>query len=140
MTPDQLTSTLTARLHGPHDDEMTAGAARLAAEAIRFLNYATRPHSGGLTEPVTVPAVMGELSTAVYRMPQLFGQLADWLNDATAAGELADDYGRPVYRLTDEARLVLAEAMSRADHLARALAAVQSLTSSLHVTGGGDGQ
>ena len=140
MTPDQLTSTLTARLHGPHDDEMTAGAARLAAEAIRFLNYATRPHAGGLTEPATVPAVMGELSTAVYRLPQLFGQLADWLNDATAAGELADDHGRPVYQLTDEARLVLAEAMSRADHLARALAAVQSLTSSLHVTGGGDGK
>ena len=35
---------------------------------------------------------------------------------------------------------MLAEAMSRADHLARALAAVQTLTSSLHVTGGGDGQ
>ena len=68
MTPDQLTSTLTARLHGPHDDEMTAGTARLAAEAIRFLNYATRPHAGGLTEPATVPAVMGELSTAVYRI------------------------------------------------------------------------
>ena len=47
MTPDQLTSTLTARLHGPHDDEMTAGAARLAAEAIRFLNYATGPIRAG---------------------------------------------------------------------------------------------
>ena len=45
-----------------------------------------------------------------------------------------------MYRLTDEARLVLAEAISRADHLARALATVQSLTCGLRVTGGGPGQ
>ena len=140
MTPDQLTSTLTARLHGPHHDEMTARAARLAAEAIRFLNYATMPGCGGLTEPATVPAVAGELSVAVYRLPQLFRQLGDWLNEAMTAGQLANDYGRPVYQLTDEARTVLAEASSRADHLGRALAAVQSLTSSLHATGEGEGQ
>ena len=115
MTPDQLTESLTAQLHGPHSDETTAGAARLAAEAIRFLNYATMPHSGGLTEPATVPALAGELSTTVYRLPQLFSQLADWLNEAMAAGQLADDYGRPVYRLTDEARLLLSKAMGRAD-------------------------
>ena len=138
MTPDQLTESLTAQLHGPHSDETTAGAARLAAEAIRFLNYATMPQSGGLTEPATVPALAGELSTTVYRLPQLFSQLTDWLNEAMAAGQLADDYGRPVYRLTDEARLLLSKAMGRADDLGRALAAVQSLTTSLHVAGGGE--
>jgi hypothetical protein len=138
MTPDQLPDQLAARLNGPHDDIGTAGAARLAAEVIRFLNYATMPHSGGLTEPATVPALMGELSSAVYRLPQLFGQLADWLNEEMSAGRLADDYGRPVYRLTDEARTVLGEAMSRADHLGRALAAVQALTTSLHAAPGGE--
>jgi len=138
--PDQLTDSLTASLNGPHGDDTTAGAGRLAAEAIRFLNYATMPGCGGLTEPATVPAVAGELSVAVYRLPQLFRQLGDWLNEAMTAGQLADDYGRPVYQLTDEARTVLAEASRRADHLGRALAAVQSLTASLHGTGGGEGQ
>ena len=139
MTPDQLTGHLTTRLNGPHSDEATAGAARLAAEVIRFLNYATMSRSGGLTEPATVPALMGELSSAVYRLPQLFGQVADWLNEETSAGRLADDHGRPVYRLTDEARLMLAKAMGRADDLASALAAVQALTTSLHAAGGEEG-
>ena len=30
MTPDRLTDALTARLNGPHSDEATAEAARLA--------------------------------------------------------------------------------------------------------------
>jgi hypothetical protein len=138
MTADQFADILTAGLHGPHSDEATAGAARLAAEVIRFLNYATMPEAGGLTEPATVPALMGELSSAAYRLPQLFSQLADWLNKETSAGHLADDHGRPVHRLTDEARFMLAKAMGRADHLGCALAAVQALTTSLHAAGGGE--
>lgn len=138
--PDQLTNHLTASLYGPHSDEVTTGAARLAAEAIRFLNYATMAGCGGLTEPATVPAVTGELSVAVYRLPQLFRQLADWLHAEMTAGHLADDHGRPAHLVTDEARTVLAEATSRADHLGRALAAVQSLTATLHAAGGGEDQ
>jgi len=136
MTPDQFAADLSARRHGPHDDVITTGAARLAAEVIRFLNYATMPHAGGLTEPATVPTLAGELSGAVYRLPQLFGQLADWLTEEMNAGHLADDHGRPVDRLTDDARAVLAEAMGHAEHLGRALAAVQSLTTGLHTDRG----
>lgn len=55
MTPDQLADQLTGRLDGPHADEHTTGAARLAAEAVRFLNYATGFHAPeGLTYPATV--------------------------------------------------------------------------------------
>ena len=45
-TPDQMTTELTARLDGPHTEEDTAAAARLVAEAVRFLNYATAGGAG----------------------------------------------------------------------------------------------
>jgi hypothetical protein len=138
MRADGFAAELSARRHGPHDDAGTAGAARLAAEVVRFLDYATMPHADGLTEPATIYAITGELSSAVYRLPQLFGQLADWLTGAMNAGHLADDHGRPVHQLTDAARDVLAEAMGHADRLGRALAAAQSLTAGLHLAGGGD--
>jgi hypothetical protein len=45
-TPDQMTAQLTGRLDGPHCDDDTTAAARLVAEAARFLNYATRDGAG----------------------------------------------------------------------------------------------
>ena len=45
-TVDQMTTALTARLDGPHSDDDTTGTAWLAAECVRYLNYATGGHAG----------------------------------------------------------------------------------------------
>ena len=77
MAPDLMTGELAARMDGPHADEDTAAAARLASEAVRFLNYATGSHAGaGLTLPGTAYTVAGELALAVSRLGQLTGRAA----------------------------------------------------------------
>jgi hypothetical protein len=139
MTPDQLAGELTAQLHEPHSDQATAGAARLAAETARFLNYATGPHSAeGLTDPATAYAVLGDLAAAARRLPQLLGQVTDFLDHARAAGHLADDHGRLPIVITANARAELAAAAGAAADLARKLGSAQSIISGLHLTGGED--
>ena len=134
MTPGEYCEALAASRHGPHDDATTIGVARLAGEAVRFLNYATGPAAVGLTEPATAYHLAGELTTAVYRLPQLLSQLADWLTAQAASGRLADTAGRPPGQVTDAACTALSEAMDHADRLARALAAAQNLTAGLYLT------
>jgi len=134
MTPGEYCEALAASRHGPHDDAATISAARLAGESVRFLNYATGPAADGLTEPVTAYHLAGELTTAVYRLPQLLSQLADWLTAQAASGRLADTAGRPPGQVTDAACTALSEAMDHADRLARALAAAQNLTAGLYLT------
>jgi hypothetical protein len=133
MSPAELADRLTALLDGLHDDERTTGAAHLAAEAIRFLNYATGSHAGqGLTYPATVYSVAASLAEAARRLPPLCGQLASWLDAEHAAGRLADDHGGPVCVLTDRARGHLDQAARHADALSRALADVQSAIATVH--------
>ncbi|MGH3269025.1 MAG: hypothetical protein ACRDN1_08170, partial [Trebonia sp.] len=67
--PGQYARELCERVHGPHDDQATAGAADLAAETIRYLSYAAA--HGGFTNPATVYAVAGDLSAVAGRLPQL---------------------------------------------------------------------
>ena len=96
MSPDRLRDELTRRLDGPHADEHTTAAADLAAEAVRFLNYATGSHSGaGLRYPATVYALTANLAAAAHRMPQLCDQLTRWLESELAAGHLASDDRTP---------------------------------------------
>jgi len=136
MTPDQLSGELTARLDGPHGDGSTAGAARLAAETVRFLNYATGSHAGsGLTEPATVYMIAANLSAAAYGLPQLFRQLSGWLEAERVAGRLADDTDRlPVAAMT--AREQLKAASQFAAGLGRTLNDLQLAVSGLHRAGG----
>jgi len=137
MTPDRLAVELTRRLDGPHADEHTTGAADLAAEAVRFLNYATGSHSGdGLRYPATVYTIAADLSLAAGRMPQLFGQLTGWLDTELAAGHLGVDDGSDPAAPVAEATAGLAEAAALADRLSRALAAVQSALGSVNARGG----
>jgi hypothetical protein len=137
MTPDQLRADLIAQLHGPHSDDTTAGAARLAAEVARFLNYATRTGDGdGLTEPATVYTLAGNLSAAAHALPQLCGQLGDYLSREFASGNLADAYGRLPYHVVCQARHDLDAAARLADALGKALAAAQSAVTGLHAAGG----
>jgi hypothetical protein len=133
MTPAQLAAELAAGLDGPHADEDTTGAAWLAAEAVRFLNYATGSHAGqGLIFPATVYSVTGNLAEAAERLPQLFGQLTRWLDAEHAAARLGDDHGGPVGPLTDRARFHLDHAAYHAVTLSEELAAAQSALATVH--------
>jgi hypothetical protein len=138
MTPDRLATELTRRLDGPHSDEHTAGAARLTAEAIRFLNYATGHHAdSGLTYPATAYDILGSLSATAHRLPQALQQLAAWLDAEHAAGRLADDHHRPVADLVLRAHRCLRQAGSTAASLGDALADAQNAISTLHQSGDG---
>jgi hypothetical protein len=127
MTPKRLGRELQARLHGPHDDEHTAAAADLAAEAVRFLNYATGSGApAGLVYPSTAYMIAADLSSAAHRMVQLFDQLADWLAREDAAGMLGTDDGGPSADVVAAARKRLAAASASATLLSAQLAALQN--------------
>ena len=70
----------------------TLALARTAAEVIRSLNHATLG-GDGLEQPADAYAVLGELSLAASRLPQLLGQVGRWLAGALAAGRLGCDDG-----------------------------------------------
>ncbi len=127
MTPKRLAGEIQRRLNGPHADEHTAATADLAAEAIRYLNYATGSHSpAALIFPSTAYMIAADLSLAASRMPQLFDQLSRWLDEQLAAGLLGTDDGAPADDAVTAARLHLLEAAGRASMLAADLAAVQN--------------
>jgi hypothetical protein len=136
MTPKQLTVELDARLSGPHDDEHTAAAADLAAECIRFLNYATGSYApAAVAYPSTVYLIAADLSSATHRMVQLFGQLADWLAAEDAAGMLGTDDGGPSADVVAAARKRLAAASASVTLLSAQLAALQNGISGLNGRG-----
>lgn len=134
-TPAAYARDLDSRRHGPHDDRSTADAAALAAETIRYLAYATS--HGGLTTPATIYAMTGDLSAAAARLPQVLAQITSWLTDQARTGQITDDHRRPARQLTDDTAAALALAARHATDLARALAAAQNLTSTLHPAGPG---
>jgi len=138
MTPKRLARELAARLDGPHADEHTAGAADLCAEAVRFLNYATGSHApAGLVYPSTVYMIAADLSSAAWRMQQLFGQLADWLAAEEAAGRLGTDDGSLVADTVAAASVNLTSATTAANHLSAHLASLQNSISGLNGRGPG---
>ena len=138
MTPKRLARELTDRLDGPHADEHTAAAADLAAECVRFLNYATGSHSpAGLVYPSTAYMIGADLSTAAYGMRQLFGQLAGWLAAEEAAGRLGTDDGSPAAGTVAAARVNLASATIAAARLSAYLDSFQNSISGLNGRGPG---
>ena len=137
LTPAKLTTALTGRLDGPHSDEHTADAAELAAETVRFLNYATGPHaSTGLTFPATAYSVAAGLGLAASRLGQCLTQVTDFLDRELAAGRLGDDSGCHPALPVERARRHLETAATAARALADALHAAQSDMARLHQTGG----
>lgn len=136
MTPERLARELAARLDGPHADEHTAGAGELCAEAVRFLNYATGSHSpAGLVYPATVYTLAADLSSAAWRMQQLFTQLSGWLAAEDAAGRLGTDDGSPVADTVAAASVNLASASAAANRLSAYLDALQNSISGLNGRG-----
>jgi hypothetical protein len=70
----------------------TVALARTAAEAIRGLNWATWCDAG-LDQPSVAYDVIGALSLAASRLPQLIAQITGYLDRALAAGRLGHDLG-----------------------------------------------
>jgi hypothetical protein len=77
-------------------DQLTSGdtvtLARTAAEAIRGLNWTTNSPAG-LDQPSVAYDVIGALSLAASRLPQLITQITRWLGQAASAGRLGHDFG-----------------------------------------------
>lgn len=133
MTLSELAAKLEGRMDGPHADEDTAAAAWLAAEAVRYLNYASGSHSAtGLEFPATVYSVAGGLSTAAYRMRQLFEQLARYLAEQDAAGLLGSDDGTPTAVTVATAGARLSRAAGLATGLDRELSRLQDALATLN--------
>jgi len=127
MTPKRLAGELVRRLDGPHADEHTAATADLAAEAVRFLNYATGSHSpAGMEFPSTAYLIAADLSVAAGRMPQLFGQITRWLGDQLDAGMLGTDDSTPPAEAVTAASGRFARAAALAEALAAELSAAQN--------------
>jgi hypothetical protein len=97
-----------------------AALARTAAEAVRSLNHLTLG-PGGLTQPADVYEVLGDLSLAASRIPQLLSQVGRWLATALAAGVLGcDDRTDPACAVSG-AWIFLSDARGSAAALARDL-------------------
>jgi hypothetical protein len=130
VTTAQLTAGLAGLTVGPYADASTAGAAELAAEAVRYLNHAAA--KGGITDPATIAALASSLATAAYRLPQLLNTISEWLRAETTAGRIADDHRRSPDQLTARIRAAITHTADSAEELAAALAAVHNLTATLH--------
>lgn len=128
--PGEYARELCERAHGPHDDQATAAAAGLAAETVRYLSYAAT--HGGLTDPATVYAVVGDLSAVAWRLPELLTQLAGWIAVRADAGKIAGD--RPAGMLGTDARAIFGEAAAHAASLAGALNNAHSLAATIYAT------
>ena len=102
--------------------------ARTAAEAIRGLNHATR-HDAGLDQPSAAYDILGSLSQAAGRLPQLLTQVTRYLDQALAAGKPGHDRGQDPALPVEAAVIFLHDARGSAAALAGDLdAAQQQLT------------
>lgn len=135
MTPQEIAARLPELTGGPHDDDTITALAQITAEAVRALNHATFPRAA-LSEPGTVYRVLGELATAANRLPQLCSQLARWLAEENAGGQLADDHDLPGAMAYVMARLDQ-NAPRYAALLGSALDDAQQATAGLYRPGGG---
>jgi hypothetical protein len=116
-------------------DELTSddtiALARTAAEAIRGLNWATGCDAG-LGQPSVAYDILGALSLAASRLPQLLTQIAGYLDRALAAGRLGHDLGKDPARAVDAAVVFLDDARGSAAALAGDLDAAQQQLASVN--------
>lgn len=132
-----------ARVDGPHTPERTAAAARLIADAVRFLNYASLPASGapGINYPGDVDDVLASIAGAAIGLQQTLSQLAECLRAEQASGQLRLDQGR---LHADDTGLAVAfacawldEAKAAARRLAETLNEARRVTAGMYLEEGG---
>ena len=95
----------------------TVTLARTAAEALRGLNHATR-HPAGLGQPAAAYDILGALSLAASRLPQLLTQITRYLDRALAAGRIGHDLGEDPAWNVSAASVFLDDARASAAALA----------------------
>ena len=109
-------------------DELTSddsvALARAAAEVIRGLNWTTTCDAG-LDQPSAAYDVIGALSQAAARLPQLTAQITRYLGHALAAGALGHDRGEDPALDVEGAVIFLDDARLSAAALAGDLDAAQ---------------
>jgi hypothetical protein len=105
------------------DTQTPREAADALAEGVRTLNYLTGAGSepAALEYPGDVYDVIANLKIAVQRMPQLFGQLAGWLESEHNAGRVARDDRQDPAESVAGIRAALSIASSAALDLEQAL-------------------
>lgn len=112
----------------PAPGDAALALARAAAEAVRGLNHAA---GAGLGQPAVAYAVLGELSLAASRLPQLLGRVSRQLAAAIAAGQLSCDDGTSPAHPAGAARASLDDARGTAAALARDLSRAQQQLSAV---------
>jgi hypothetical protein len=109
-------------------DELTSDGtitlARIAAEAIRGLNWATGCDAG-LGQPADAYDILGNLSAAAARLGQAFTQITRYLTRAAGAGHLGHDLGGDPAACVDAAAVFLEDAAASAAALAGDIDAAQ---------------
>ena len=109
-------------------DELTSDGSvaldRTAAEVIRGLNWTTNCDAG-LDQPSAAYDVIGALSQAAARLPQLTAQITRYLGHALAAGALGHDRGEDPALDVEGAVIFLDDARLSAAALAGDLDAAQ---------------
>jgi hypothetical protein len=135
MTPEDIAARLPELTGAPHDDAAIIALAQIAAEAMRALNHATFSPAGP-AEPATVYAVLGQLAAAAHRLPQLSGQLANWLTREYTAGRLSCAQG-VLDDAVGDAQASLDRAAGHATRLGEALDLAQQATAWLYRPAGG---
>jgi hypothetical protein len=124
---------------GPHSPSYTREVGNVLAEAVRVLNYATLGDVPGLDCPADAYTLFGALYTATSRLPQLLGQIADFLDDQLAGGNLADDHQRDPSRLIRSAMTHLQYAQVAAHDVTGRLRAAQADVSGIYLKEDCDG-
>jgi hypothetical protein len=109
-------------------DELTSDGtitlARIAAEAIRGLNWTTNCDAG-LDQPAVAYDILGALAMAAGRLGQAVTQITRYLACAAQAGRLGHDLGEDPAHAVDAAVIFLGDAAASAAALAGDLDAAQ---------------
>lgn len=111
---------------GPHSPEVTAKAGDLFDRCSRFLVYATMSEKAGLHFPADAYRLVADLYAATGRMPQICGQLEQFLRAQEAEERLYEARGEPVPATIERAAGHLRQAADAARTLTRLLQAVQA--------------
>jgi len=109
----------------------TVALARTAAEAIRGLNWTTRC-GAGLDQPAVAYDIIGALSLAASRLPQLITQITGYLDRSLAAGRLGHDCGEDPSHDVHGAGIFLHDAGTSAGALAGDLSHAQQLLAAVN--------
>ncbi|WP_026415429.1 hypothetical protein [Actinomadura oligospora] len=80
-----------ARIDGGHHPQQTIAIADGIAEATRLLAYATMPDKSGLRHPGDVYSVLGALTDAIARLPQVLTQMTEFIDDGVTEGRVQEN-------------------------------------------------